>query len=1328
MKKHYILLLIIFTWNNAVKAQWRQINGPFDGRINVIVINGNNIFAGTYGGGVFLSGDNGENWEAVNTGLPANSNILSLSISGTTIFAGTNSGVFSSADNGSNWTEVNTGLPASTTVYSLAVENNNIFAGTSKGMYLSVNNGSNWTEVNTGLPANSFVKCITIKNATIFAGTNNGVFSSVDNGGNWVEANNGLPVYTVFSLISSGNNLYAGTYDGVYFSEDNGNNWTGLNIYDPIGFVYSLAVQGTNIFAGAWANGIYGNGIIASGDNGNTWAPANSGLTDNEVYALAISGNTLFAGTNTGMFLSSDNGNTWTAAGTRLPASSVRSLNVNNGTMLAGTHEGIYMSENNGNTWTATGYYFHDSPSHSVNVVACKGNVLFAGTSGAGLFRSTDRGNTWTVTSASISDVHAIAVSGNTILAGGMGGVHLSSNNGNTWKKVNTGLTGGQVIYAMVVSGNNIFAGTDNGVYLFSNGNLWTPVNTGLPANTSIFQLTIRNNILFASTTTEVFLSSNNGSTWTAINAGLPATNSLIFGGNSVFAGTNDGVFLSTNNGTAWTAANTGLPSNTYVNSLATSYHTIFATVKGSGVWENPSLFCVPPVVTAHASSDTVCAGTTVTLTGAGTASYEWSGGVINGVAFIPSETATYTVTGTDANSCSNTAFITIHVNPLPAAVISPSSPVTLCESDSVRLAATDSAGFAYLWSTGATSQSISAKDSGDYFVTITNSYGCSAVSPATTVKTVACDYAITSVQRACISSGSFCMPVTKELTDVHADSIIGYDIALHYNKNKVHPTGTISLSNDLVNSNYVSTAVYVNDSVVNISLYLNSTAPPNTFFKGTGKLLCVNFTKENGFASVDSAWFSGNIDASYASATQSHALGKGVFSTYQDSLFYGKLVNWTDNAAIGYTPEVNLITRIYGTETDCSPKTTAPVATPDAEGNFTYSILQAKSLKIERDIDNTTKAGMIHGGFISGNDAQFGSYVVTQNPVFQPTIYQMLALDVNADGKISSGDLSQIAQRALSVLPEFTQPGQTVSRDWVFVNDSLLASSSRYTRSSTYPNDDGMGFSRSHVPVVPSCLKIPLTNGDCPLILPGTFTGILLGDIDSSYQYMESRPALTKTTENTQATVRIDLSNAVWNGSSADIPVTITSTEQPVRALDFKIQIDRSNLTYHSVIKQAGYLEMLSNYYEDENAVGLTSYGGNQSYETGKPLMSIRFSSLLGSIGAADFTSAIAFINGKPAKVEVVNGVTGTISADNNAGTIDIYPNPFSSQATIRFSEEQKNTMLKITDMLGNEIKTINFTGKQLVLDKGEMEAGIYFVEVSNGNKNVTNRKVVIK
>jgi Secretion system C-terminal sorting domain len=52
-------------------------------------VSGNNIFAGTYGDGVFLSTNNGVSWTNISKGLGQQS-VYSLTVSGGNIFAGTN--------------------------------------------------------------------------------------------------------------------------------------------------------------------------------------------------------------------------------------------------------------------------------------------------------------------------------------------------------------------------------------------------------------------------------------------------------------------------------------------------------------------------------------------------------------------------------------------------------------------------------------------------------------------------------------------------------------------------------------------------------------------------------------------------------------------------------------------------------------------------------------------------------------------------------------------------------------------------------------------------------------------------------------------------------------------------------------------------------------------------------------------------------------------------------------------------------------------------------------------------------------------------------------
>ncbi|MCL5738691.1 MAG: hypothetical protein M1303_08670, partial [Bacteroidetes bacterium] len=103
--------LIISSFAGPIQAQWVQTNGPYGaGRyVNALAISDTDLFAGTEDGGVFRSMNNGASWTASNNGLRATS-VNAFVVSGTNLFAGTDSGVFLSTNNGTSWIAVNTGF------------------------------------------------------------------------------------------------------------------------------------------------------------------------------------------------------------------------------------------------------------------------------------------------------------------------------------------------------------------------------------------------------------------------------------------------------------------------------------------------------------------------------------------------------------------------------------------------------------------------------------------------------------------------------------------------------------------------------------------------------------------------------------------------------------------------------------------------------------------------------------------------------------------------------------------------------------------------------------------------------------------------------------------------------------------------------------------------------------------------------------------------------------------------------------------------------------------------------------------------------------------
>lgn len=142
------------------------------------------------------------------------------------------------------------------------------------------------------------------------------------------------------------------------------------------------------------------------------------------------------------------------------------------------------------------------------------------------------------------------------------------------------------------------------------------------------------------------------------------------------------------------------------------------------------------PNITATANPPAVCLGVQTILTGSGGVSYTWSGGVTDGVAFIPVATTTYTVTGTDANGCTNTSSVTVTINPPLTITVIPQNPI-ICIGDSVQLTASGATNYTWTNTPGLdtyTGPIVWAQPTANttYTVTGTDGNGCSGTTAVT--------------------------------------------------------------------------------------------------------------------------------------------------------------------------------------------------------------------------------------------------------------------------------------------------------------------------------------------------------------------------------------------------------------------------------------------------------------------------------------------------------------------------------------------------------------------------------------------------------------------
>lgn len=168
------------------------------------------------------------------------------------------------------------------------------------------------------------------------------------------------------------------------------------------------------------------------------------------------------------------------------------------------------------------------------------------------------------------------------------------------------------------------------------------------------------------------------------------------------------------------------------------------------------------PTITANGPL-TFCQGGSVQLTASAGASYLWSNGATTQSTTV-STGGTYNVTVTQG-ACANVASIIVTVNPLPVITVTAAGPLTFCQGGSVQLTAT--AGNAYTWSNGATTQSITVNTAGNYSVTVNQGNSCVNTSNPVTV-------AINPLPTAAITAGgplSFCQGGSVQLTASAASS-----------------------------------------------------------------------------------------------------------------------------------------------------------------------------------------------------------------------------------------------------------------------------------------------------------------------------------------------------------------------------------------------------------------------------------------------------------------------------------------------------------------------------------------------------------------------------
>ncbi len=291
----FINFVFLFFISLNTYSQW-QICGNYTGNVLSFAVIDSVLIAGTYGSGAYYTTD-GLNWTYSTTGM-TDQKIISMTKSGNNIFAGSETGgVYLSTDKGIIWSPVNNGL-TSYEIHTMCSNSGNVYAGNNSGVYITSDNGSNWIKISTP-SVGSTIFAVTAYDNKIFAASANGIFMTSNGGTSWNNISSGTTGY-IYCLTKFNGIVYAGSStSGVFKTTNDGQNWIQLNSGLPYGkAVRTVFCENDKTYAAVYNSG----GVYYIPSGGITWIAANQGLTQLTSYSVITFNSNVYVGTTSGIF------------------------------------------------------------------------------------------------------------------------------------------------------------------------------------------------------------------------------------------------------------------------------------------------------------------------------------------------------------------------------------------------------------------------------------------------------------------------------------------------------------------------------------------------------------------------------------------------------------------------------------------------------------------------------------------------------------------------------------------------------------------------------------------------------------------------------------------------------------------------------------------------------------------------------------------------------------------------------------------------------------------------------------------------------------------
>jgi hypothetical protein len=684
------------------------------------------------------------------------------------------------------------------------------------------------------------------------------------------------------------------------------------------------------------------------------------------------------------------------------------------------------------------------------------------------------------------------------------------------------------------------------------------------------------------------------------------------------------------------------------------------------------------PKVTAKAilasgATGKVCAGNEVTLYGLGADSYKWSNGIKDSVAFVPTKTNTYTVTGI-SNACASSAKITITVktNTAPTVTITASA-LTVCEGTEVKLYRSALANISYVWLSAKedTSRSITVFPRGNmatYTVKGTDANNCYQTATQTiTVKTAP------RVGGYASSNGAVCAGTPVTLKGFGADKF-------YWSNN-------------------------VKDSIVFVP-----TSTKTYTVVGIGTNSCIGTAEVTVVVNKIPSVSAGSALTTVCNGTVVTLKGAGAsFYTWSDSIVDGATI-------VAYTNKTFTVT---GVDSNGCSKTVVKSITVNPRPNVTASV--SRNIVCAGESVTVKGSGAVSyvwsGGVkdsVAFTPAGINTYVVTGTGINKCTGTASVRVYVN---KLPSVGITASSSTVCIGNPVTLTGTGAYYYSW---SDSIKNGSAftpSVTKTYTVTGIDSNKCSKTVVKTI-TVNPYPKVSAQASMttVCSGN-TVILTGDGAASYTW--TSPVKNGVAFTPSATKTYTVTGKA-NGCSSTATITVALKQNTIKNVvanatlssvcpGTSVILTGSGAVYYSWT--GGIKDGVSFVPKETQTYTVTGTDSNNCYRTAVKTITVnKDSSLCKNV------------------VKRASASSTFIEVEDMSSEISIYPNPFSTQTTINFPEEQTNTTIKIIDVLGTILETISFTGSQLILDKGDLNSGVYFVQIIDSNKNVVNKKIIIR